>query len=265
MPTLEESLRGRWPESYDKNPRLSPVKKHLEASLSSISMLATKRAELAKDANLSPVGRATQMKDFGAKEVVPTIARATNAIAAYERHLDSRRKALLPSVKDPTNVAAALLRSEFRAHIASKPTMLFEKDVDPRLLEAAAEVPPTMIGLTADQYGKVMDMYVERTHGTNAAAITQEAEALNLTRVVVKVAADALRKEVMPSVADPKVFHEWVSEAATAAGIKSDDGDAEIAALSVAAIKEDAKKLTLADRVGLVDALLAQNHAEVAA
>jgi hypothetical protein len=265
MPSIYDPLRARWLESYDANPRLAPAKKHFDAVLSTLTSLETKRAELAKDANLSPVGRAAKAKEFAAKEIVPVIARAVNAIAANERHLDARRKALLPSVKDPTNVAAALLRSEMRQYVIKNPGALMAENVDVRLLEAIVEVPMEMTGLDEDRYNRTMELFVARVHGANAAVIGEETEALDLLRVATKMASDAARKEVMPDVADARVFRQWADEAATAAGVKTDDGDAEIAALSVAAVKEDARKLPLAERLALVDALLVQNRADLAA
>lgn len=91
--------------------------------------------------------------------------------------------------------------------------------------------------------------------------IETEAEAVAHGRVVAQHLLGETKKAVMPDQID-KAFNEWADQAAEAAGIRPEP-DAEISEMAVAAIKGDTSKLPLAERMSLVEALLAQNRSEI--
>lgn len=260
IPSLAQQLAGQWKADWSKNTRLGPAKAHFDRVLAVQEKLAAERDRLAKNLDLSDTGRLASLRKFAEKEVVPHVAKAIRAIDQNETHLQRRRMSLLPTVKDPTNVAAAILRSEMRGHIAAmKPGdrigLLTAPDTDPRLLEAVVEAPISMTGMTKAENELILKLVTERTHGPAAAAIEEEAEALVLVRAMTQIATNDLAKAAQ--LPHTKSFTEWLEATAEAAGVLKTE-DAEIAALSVNVIADHAATLSPVARRTLIDTLTGQ-------
>jgi hypothetical protein len=126
---------------------------------------------------------------------------------------EARQRLGIPKV-DSTDVAAVLLRQEYRAFLrgldlAERMRRLLD-DPDPTLLAAAFEGPPPLAGLTDETRADVRKAYVERHHAKELAALDERQEALDVVGAAAEIAIMAVRSNVGMA---PQEFDQWFETA----------------------------------------------------
>ena len=122
--SLTATFRGRWRDGSDG--RLTVVKKHFNAALDVVDAIQKERATLANDKFLSDLGKSQKLVAF-AKSKATEVAKAIRSVEIGRAKMAEARAALIPSVKDKTDVAGALLRREERDRLSK----LEPKDISP--------------------------------------------------------------------------------------------------------------------------------------
>ena len=106
---------------YARHAAFGAIKPHLEKVIAAGESLAAKRAALAKDARLSDVGRAEQLRDIAALHA-PAVAKTARMLKRARAANDEKETQArwFPTVQNPADVAEALIRQEYRALLRTK-------------------------------------------------------------------------------------------------------------------------------------------------
>ena len=128
---------------YARHAAFGAIKPHLEKVIAAGESLAAKRAALAKDARLSDVGRAEQLRDIAALHA-PAVAKTARMLKRARAANDEKRKALVPTVQNPADVAEALIRQEYRALLRTKTpaeaiAIVFSENAPRSLIESCSK------------------------------------------------------------------------------------------------------------------------------
>jgi len=259
--TAIDTLKSRWHgDRFDKHQLALVVRGHFHNALNVHEVVEAARVELSADKTLSEIGRRQKLATVAAKEAA-RFARAQRAHASAVESMGNKRKELAPTVKDKTNLADAALRQEIRtalkgmdrgaiARIVNDPT------TDTIVLEAIFEGPTILTGIDAAMRDQLLKAAIERTAGPALIALQEQDEALGLLSAAVRLAGNTLS-----NAADvrPEGFGKWLD---TVAPGDPKEAQAEAAKINREAIAANAAALPLAERMSLVDQLLASNVAE---
>jgi hypothetical protein len=188
MPTIADTLKARWKPEYRDRTNLESA---FNTALSFMGAGGAKRSELEKRGTLSPKGVAEAVREFAGKGVIPELKKFRERVAAERANLKQRRAALGKPKVDPTDLAAAMLRQEYRSYVRSlglgdRARVLLSDDME--MIAAVLEVPPALSGLADDLLARVVDHYIEKTAGGELKAIEETEEALSLVQAAVGVA-----------------------------------------------------------------------------
>jgi hypothetical protein len=262
--SVSQALKQRWnSERLDKHPLAAMVRKHFHGVLDVRDKIEAKRSELAADKTLSDLGRRQKLTEL-AKGEAKHVAKAQRAFAVARDKMRDQRRALMPTVKDKANVAAASLRQEIRAAMKGLPradiaALVNDPTTDSIVLEALFEGPTILTGLDPTTRDQLLEMAVERTAGPALVALQEQDEALELLNAANRVAAETLRTAVD---VHPDAFDQWLAEVAP---VDPKEAAAEAAKINRDALATSAAALPLAERTSLIDQLLATNVAEIKA
>jgi hypothetical protein len=190
MPTIAETLRGRWKPSYAT--RVTGGSHAFDTALSFLGAGAAKRAELAKRGTLSDKGIAEAVREFADKGITPELKKFRDQIAVDRANLEQRRLKLGTPKIDPSDLAAAVLRQEYRTFLrgldrGERARLLIEGN-DPVMIAAVLEGQPALSGLDASLRALVVETHVQRTEPEALAAIAETEEALAQVDAAITIA-----------------------------------------------------------------------------
>jgi hypothetical protein len=219
---ITQPIKARWNATkHDKNIG-ALLRPHFHRALDAVNELRTKRAEIDKNTHLSEAGRLAKRREM-AKEEAQRVGKAVRAHDAAVAKIAADRNALIPGVKDKTDVAAALRRQEIRATLSSMIgaqiiAALSQPDAPTEVLAAVLEFPmrlPPLAAYSDDDYKNMMDRatntIVERDNGPAMTAIKEQSEAVELLGVAVRIVMNELRSAAG---LDHEVgFQAWFAEA----------------------------------------------------
>jgi hypothetical protein len=256
---LSAALKKQWLPKFDTHSAV--IRKHFDQALGVAESIGAKRAELAGDKNLSDVGRQQKLTEFAKAEAV-RVAKAQRTLETARKSIGDKRDALVPSVKDKTDVAGALLRREQRDVLRTMDSsqmvkILADKDTPISMLEAIFEAPHMVPTIPPDIKNRLVDDLLERIAGPAVAVLREQEEALTLLHVSIKASTDELREAAgIP----PPAFDKWLAEAAP---IDPKAVEAEKAQFHAESVQAAANALPFAARKSLIDSLLETNSAEI--
>lgn len=259
--TLKTALTGRWKPEYAKHGISVAVRKHFDSVLNLVDTLDAKRAAIEADRNLSDIGRAQKMREVAIAEA-PVLVKAQRGMETAQGLVRKQRLALTPTVKDKTDLAAAMLRQEVRSLLRSKEPgealkIAMAPDADPIVAEAIFEAPTTLSNISQVHRDQLLSVIVERTAGPQLAALAEQDETIALLNAAIKGASEPLRQTADVA---PIAFDKWLAETVPA---DPKDVAAEADALKAAAVSVDANGLPFNERKSLIDQLLETNRAEI--
>jgi hypothetical protein len=261
MPTLSDNLKSRWLPSYDAHS--GAIRRHFEQALKLIGSVDAKRTELAGNKSLSDIGKKEKLAEF-AKGEAATLAKAARTLQTARENVNARRAALVPSVKDKTDVAGALLRREHRDVLrttdsANMVKILGDSATPMSMLEAIFEAPELVPTIPPANKTRLVDQLLERIAGPAVASLREQDEALTLLDVSIKAGSMTLQEAA--GVYEHE-FPKWMKEAAP---VDPKTVEAEKDAFAAESAAAGALALPLKARMTLVESLLATNSAEVLA
>lgn len=198
--TIVETMKSRWKPEYAT--RIAGGSHAFDTALSFIGAAGKKRSELAARGTLSEKGIADALREFADQGMVPALAKFREQVKTERANIAQRREHLAKPKIDPTDVAAAILRSEYRTYLrtlapAEQIRQLIAGD-DPAMVAAALEVPAgSLSGLAPEVRERVVQSHLERTAGDQLKAMAETEEALSVVEATVRLAeqdiASALR------------------------------------------------------------------------
>lgn len=191
-----------------RNPNLKPYH-HAFLNLRKMPEdIRTFRAKTEKPGMLSERGIIDAVRGHAAKAVAPNLRREKYRLEQASQKLAAKRKALSVPNFDKTDIVAAMMRAEIRAHIRSiepsKRVSLLTFNPDPELVAAVFEAPEFLTDVTGEFRANVEKAFVDAHHPQELAAIEQEAEILD----VVGMGLSTSLKEVSDAI-DFRTEHEF--------------------------------------------------------
>jgi hypothetical protein len=224
--TVRDVILGRWKSSFDDVPRLKPVRAALELVLNAQDTVREKHTTLAKNQHLSPLGRLDDVRSFVSKSTAPAIHRGRKTASTAREELAKQKARLQPAAPDPSNVSAAVLRSEMRTHLrglstSARAALLLTENPDPTLVQAVLEAPGFSSGVSDDIRERMLEIVINRDHPNELAAIAQVEEALDAATGMVLNAAKSVSE--FPS---EKTFNDFI-DANAPAGVSGGGEDSQ--------------------------------------
>ena len=163
--------------------------------------LLARQQLLEADANLSPVGRKSAAYKFALGKIVPEISSGRLEVQAARNDLKSLHENLKPPTVDKTDAVGAILRDRIRQKIEAmdateRAKMAVGGSIDPVVVQAIAEAPAYLSGLSDESRQKVIDGWL-REHGQAAFYEIAELEkAIDQTERTLAAARNLMIKEV---------------------------------------------------------------------
>ncbi len=154
--------------------------------------------KLAKDPNLSPIGRLDKSREFVAKTTAKQIANSRK-IASDKRAANAKTlQSIKPKSPDKTDTASAMVRMDLRNMLRAMPAskrMAYASGerVDPRILEAIFEAPAVASGLDDESYGRLMQESIKRAHPEALAEVKMAEETVELLEAAVGLTFSAAK------------------------------------------------------------------------
>jgi hypothetical protein len=260
MISISAQLNAR-AAKFDKHATGKALRPHFVAALSALDQIRAKRSAMQADKNLSDVGRAEQLREF-APTMAPAIAKARGAVSAVKDQIAQQRANLVPRVKNKSDIAAAILRSDTRNFLRDKTQaeIIRFAESDPAVMEAVFEGMPALSGLTPESRGHLQSSYLERNAAPQLAAIAAQGEAVELLETAIAAAGTELADVAGIR---PELLDAWIALRAPK------DADAAAAAIigevGVDALLQNATVLDYDARKQLMNGLLEQQTTQLKA
>jgi len=212
--TVRDVFNSKW--KFADTPRLQPIRAALDVALKRMDGVREKHTTLAKNAHLSPLGRLDDLRNFVKSATAPSIQRARATASTVRQTWPSTEAGLLPAAPDPSNMTAAVLRSEMRTHLrtlstAARAALLLSQNPDPVLIQAVLEAPGFSSGVSDDIRARMLENYAATKHPSDLAEIAQAEEALELLEAATAMALGAAKSVAeFPS---EQLFEDFIGKA----------------------------------------------------
>lgn len=235
MATLEQTLINFMAQFADVK-GIESLRKAFDSAMQTTRFLTDEfRAEsekIAKNDKLSPLGKREKVQEFVGKEA-HRVMRARRTLEKIETKFEAKRSALQPKAPDPTNLAAAVARSDLRSMLRGLPIgkrmeLLLAPDADPVLLQAALELPGYASGMNDDTRKLVLERVIEREQPGALATIAREQEAIQVLRAATQVVTDTMRS--VGEFPNDRVMNQFLQDAVGDTSRLDADIDHELAA-----------------------------------
>jgi len=195
-----QNFESRWTENFDKLSWSAPAKFQMNRHLDMDDRVRAKRAELAGNPEISPVGRQNAIRKFIADEIAPDVRRGRKAVEAMSAKIAARRARIQPPPPDKNDAAGAILRSEYRQMLrqmsnGERVAFLMQND-DPVMAAAALEVPPRVLNLPNEVRQHLINTEIERSHPGALAALDDAEEMATLVKSTFDYAVNTTRNAV---------------------------------------------------------------------
>jgi CBS-domain-containing membrane protein len=110
------------PSRWRNEKRFDPIKAAVERLFDNVyDATRAEHDRLARDANLSALGRQDALRKLVGTVVAPELHLARAQVAAIRKRLEAWRVKLQPSAADESDVAGAVMRSEIRSSLRNMP------------------------------------------------------------------------------------------------------------------------------------------------
>jgi hypothetical protein len=148
-----------------ENSTLAKLQKHYLRTFENIDRIDAKKAELARNQDLTDIGRQRAALDFSFTDAMPDVLRSKRALAKAMQEAATMRSKLKTPKADPADMAAALRRQELRQAMRTMDAKTRDKflnangrldGLNPEILLAIVEMPATMSGVSDTMHDDFM-------------------------------------------------------------------------------------------------------------
>lgn len=196
MPTLKQTLVSHWPAQEDPQ-RYAALWITLQTSFHIEGTIRSVVEEVAKNKNLSEVGRLEKVRERLFAEFAPKLHRLRKANEVADAAVAARKARLQVQKHDPADAAGAVMRAEIRTMLRNMDQSdregLLKSDVDESLLVAIVEAPNILSGIDGKMRDHVQSTLLKRRHPNELAEIENIKQAAAMARAATTVAMDAAR------------------------------------------------------------------------
>lgn len=179
-------IRGRYVRPFPVGSAPGPVAALAEAYRDLLTMpdqAGERAAALARDQNLTAVGRKAALRAWAHEGPVAALTKGRAALQAGDRAIAEIRARMNTTAVDKGDFAGAVLRSDIRAWIRGmsppeRTAMLAVGDYNPNITAALLEAPPELSGLSPEQHATLSSREVIARNPAEAAEIAKIEEAM---------------------------------------------------------------------------------------
>lgn len=206
--------RGRYIRPFPRGSAPGPVAALAEAYRALLAMpeqTAAKAGDLARDPNLTAVGRKTTLRSWAQTGPVEALRKGRTALEAGDRAIAEIKARMTGATVDKSDFAGAMVRSDIRKWIAAMPpaervARLATGECDPATVTAILEAPPELSGLSPEQHSALATREIIAKNPEEAELIAKIEEAMGAV-------ADADRATTLTLEADAGLRASEISEA----------------------------------------------------
>jgi hypothetical protein len=189
-----KALIERIPERY------SGLRDELTTAFGVVARFEEKAKAINSDPTLSPLGRRDRLAE-GRKNPAAHLAQLKTKNQAAIASIAARRKALEPEIKNRSDAVAEMRRAEIRTFLrglsdAERTRMIFKADRS--VIEAIADAPPALSGLTEDMHEQAVQAFIAVEHADAITSLAAEHAVLENARAALMVAEQALNRLAEP-------------------------------------------------------------------
>lgn len=217
-----KAVEERWNPGWKGDFLYGRMQARMHASLNAVADLLGDAETKRKSGKYTKQGLADEVRAFAKTKTAPVLIEARKEVEYVRGEVRRRKSKLVRPTPDPGDVTGAILRSEMRTWMRSRPmhetiALLLAENADERLLEAALEVPPQMAGLTAEVKADVESHLLQQRHSDQLSRIDELAQAAELLSAAVEIGLYQLRQEAGFGENDTTAFDSWMQQASAAA------------------------------------------------
>ncbi len=175
------------------------AEREYRAAIGLVDAIVAKTGEIARDRNLSDVGRKAAFQNFVSGAVAPIIKNARAASKAARDRGSQRHGELLPARRGKDDLAGAILAGEIRAHLramdpAKRNARIAVGAFSADELQAIAEMPAEYSGVSEEQRAKVLGQAVLAANPEAAKEISDLGEAADAVDLAVRAVTLEIEK-----------------------------------------------------------------------
>jgi len=156
-------------------------------------------AELAARGHLTEKGLREQLRAKLAANIVPELRGYREKITARREGIEKRRADLAKPTVDRSDIVGELQRQEIRSMLRTLPPgerfAMITTETSGALAAAALGAPREVTGLSEDHFNRIAEVWSARVHGPEMERLTEIAEAVDLTGVMVEMTRRAMGEE----------------------------------------------------------------------
>ncbi len=200
--------------------------KHYLRTFENVDQWDAKKAELARNPELTDVGKQRAALDFGFGAIMPDNLKARRTLRKAQQEVATRRSKLQQPKSDPSDLAAALRRQELRSimrsmDVKARDAFLRQNGLltglDPEIRQAITEMPASVSGLSEKVRDDLLREAVESVNAPALAEINELERAIEIAASALEEGKNEIQREAIaidPGYADPDRFEARAVEAA---------------------------------------------------
>jgi hypothetical protein len=242
--------------------RFPTIRKMTHQLLDFIDQLDAKRTEIAGNAKFSESGKAGWLKET-AEKAAPALGKLARELETENTKLAAARANLAPKFpKTDTTLLIALANALASMSSGDRIKALNATDADPRLLQAAFELPSALHRADPAMLGAIKNRIIADTHGPKLAELDSREDAISIAAGALSKAQETL-VNAAGMTSSPVLAERWLENLTKPSAA---DVAAEAAAAHRVTVEEmaaAAKGFDAKARHELMDHLLAQSDADI--
>lgn len=255
--SVSEALRSRVKSSWSQRYR-----DLITDTLSRFDSLRAKRNEVSGDRDLTTEGKGKRIRDYVFNEVGENLGKATRSVNRMRKTVANERTAAVLKATggelDAVGLAiCAAVKNLSQADLAA---LTFGPDADRRVIQAVLNAPALLTGVSPQLRSQIEADFISQHASDELAKIIYSEEAIEMAETCVGVLKSELIEALDMTL---PAFDAWFGEefAPTEAELRAEDSD--FATREADAVREAAGRLTIRQRVQLVEMLREQNAADM--
>lgn len=197
---LRQRIKPSWPAHY---------KLTIETALRAHDNLASARAKINGDAELSAQGRVSRLQKYVTQHSGPALANAMRSLHLERGKIKAKKASI---VAKATDLDADAFGAEIRVAIRSMSqgeaaALLIGANADPRAQKAVLAAPRFLTGLSQEVYSRVESDHLATSHASDLADVAEAEEALSTAEAAVGI----LRANLVESTGmQEAAFDQWL-------------------------------------------------------
>jgi hypothetical protein len=202
---------GLWDLAAEPGSTLATLESAYLAGLNAIDTVEARKASGVASGKFTEAGLKADVLAFALNNVIGPLHKARTTIGKAKAELAERKSKLTIQQPDKTDIAAALLRQEIRAHLRAMPQTERDKylvgnldNLPPVVAEAILTAPPELSGIAETHRALLTEKALEAQHPGEVAQVSELQRAIEVAERAVEIARDEVRIEA--GVMDPNEF-----------------------------------------------------------